>query len=178
MGVESPVNKRTEAAAVPTLRNHWCRHFRGLVLRNELENRGIRQDGDQRGGQSRVVNLRRNQPRMQRDLGDDEREFSDLSQAHSHLEGSLPRVSEHTHNSCPDKKFSHHDQSNKQSEHSPASEPGPRINEHANSDKEKGDEGVADRERLLRQLVSKVRAAQQEAREKSAEGQRQADRLR
>src|SRR6266403_174518 len=120
MGVESPVNKRTEAAAVPTLRNHWCRHFRGLVLRNELENRGIRQDGDQRGGQSRFVNLRRNQPRMQRDLGDDERELSDLSQAHSHLEGSLPRVSEHTHNSCPDKKFSHHDQSNKQSEHSPA----------------------------------------------------------
>src|SRR5437016_5559197 len=149
------------------------RHFCGLVQRNEFENCGIRQDCDQRSGQRRVVDLRRNQLRMQRDLSQDEREFSDLSKADSYFEGSLPGIREGTDDARPYEKFSYHDQSNQQSQYAPAGKPSMRIDEHANGDKKESDEGVADRKRLLGQLVSKVRAAEQEASKKGAEGQRE-----
>src|SRR5438132_3968674 len=103
--------------------------------RNELENRGIRQDGNQRGGQSRVVNLRGNQPRMLRNLSEDKREFSDLSESHSHFDGGLPRVSEQPDNARPDDEFSDENYSNEQSQHPPTGEPCPWIDEHANGDK-------------------------------------------
>src|SRR5437667_11122116 len=108
--------------------------------RNELENRGIREDGDQRGRQSRVVNLRGNQPSMLGDLSEHEREFSDLGEPHSHFDGRLPSVSEQPHNTRPNNEFSDYEYSNQKSQHRPAGEPRPRIDEHANDDKQESNE--------------------------------------
>src|SRR5712664_2362144 len=133
-----------------------CHCFRSSCLRNEFEKRGVREDGDERRGQRGIVDFRRDKSCMERNL-----------------DGGLPGIREGTDYARPDEKFSHHDQSNKQSEHPPTGEPGTRVNEHAHSDKKQGDERIADGERLLRHLVRELRAAEQKSCEKSAEGQRQ-----
>ena len=87
----------------------------------------------------------------------------------------MRRIAEDADDAEPDSKFSDENQDDQDRQQAPVGKPGARINEHADGNEEEGDEGVANGKSLRSEFVSVFGAAEEEAADKGAEGERKAN---
>jgi len=82
-------------------------------LRNEFEKCGVREDGNQRRSERGVVDFRGNESRMERNLGEDERELRRSGKPNTDFHSGLPGVGEDAHDTCPDEELPYEDEADK-----------------------------------------------------------------
>jgi hypothetical protein len=139
--------------------------------RSEFEEGSVDHDGDEGGGEGGVVNRGGDDVHGERDLGEDEGEFSDLGEAEADAPRGLSAVAEEADDHEPDEKFSDDDEADQECDELPSGEPGVGVNEHADGDEEERDEDFAEGDGLGGEFVGEGGGAEEHASDESAEGE-------